>query len=130
MPVDHYENFPVASLLLPSHLREPVEAIYAFARSADDVADEDVVPRLLAVSVDDRCLALQHLADEDLRISFIEKREGTGDDYSLYYIYQAETKDNAQAFLKKANIETEGVHIICKTPEGTWGKDVNGIYQE
>jgi len=40
MPVDHYENFPVASLLLPSRLREPVEAIYAFARSADDIADE------------------------------------------------------------------------------------------
>ncbi|MDR2031737.1 MAG: squalene synthase HpnC [Azoarcus sp.] len=40
MPVDHYENFPVASLLLPAYLREPVEAIYAFARSADDIADE------------------------------------------------------------------------------------------
>lgn len=40
MPVDHYENFPVASLLLPARLREPVEAIYAFARGADDVADE------------------------------------------------------------------------------------------
>jgi squalene synthase HpnC len=35
-----YENFPVASLLLPAHLRAPVNAIYAFARSADDVADE------------------------------------------------------------------------------------------
>ncbi len=45
MPVDHYENFPVASLLLPSRLREPVEAIYAFARSADDIADEgDAAP--------------------------------------------------------------------------------------
>ena len=40
MPVDHYENFPVASVLLPSPLREPVETIYAFARSADDIADE------------------------------------------------------------------------------------------
>ncbi|MFA6312217.1 MAG: squalene synthase HpnC [Sterolibacterium sp.] len=40
MPVDHYENFPVASWLLPRHLREPVGAIYAFARSADDIADE------------------------------------------------------------------------------------------
>jgi phytoene synthase len=40
MPVDHYENFPVASILLPARLREPVEAIYAFARSADDIADE------------------------------------------------------------------------------------------
>ncbi|NMG56304.1 squalene synthase HpnC [Aromatoleum aromaticum] len=45
MPIDHYENFPVASLLLPARLREPVEAIYAFARSADDIADEgDALP--------------------------------------------------------------------------------------
>jgi squalene synthase HpnC len=38
--VGHYENFPVASLLLPASLREPVELIYRFARSADDLADE------------------------------------------------------------------------------------------
>lgn len=44
MPVEHYENFPVASLLLPARLREPVEAIYTFARSADDVADEGDAP--------------------------------------------------------------------------------------
>ncbi|RJX34197.1 MAG: squalene synthase HpnC [Oxalobacter sp.] len=40
MAVDHYENFPVASFLLPKHLRPAVQAIYAFARSADDIADE------------------------------------------------------------------------------------------
>jgi squalene synthase HpnC len=40
MSVDHYENFPVASFLLPPHLREAVAAIYYFARSADDIADE------------------------------------------------------------------------------------------
>ena len=40
MPVDHYENFPVASFLLPAAIRRPVETIYCFARSADDVADE------------------------------------------------------------------------------------------
>lgn len=45
MPVEHYENFPVASLLLPARLRPAVEAIYAFARSADDIADEgDATP--------------------------------------------------------------------------------------
>jgi squalene synthase HpnC len=44
MPVDHYENFPVASILLPAPLREPVAAIYAFARSADDFADEGDLP--------------------------------------------------------------------------------------
>ena len=36
----HYENFPVASVLLPKHLRKPIAAIYAFARTADDFADE------------------------------------------------------------------------------------------
>jgi squalene synthase HpnC len=53
MPVDHYENFPVASILLPPRLRPAVEAIYAFARSADDIADEgDATPeqRLAALS--------------------------------------------------------------------------------
>ena len=40
MPVDHYENFPVASWLLPRKLQKPIEVIYAFARSADDFADE------------------------------------------------------------------------------------------
>jgi len=36
----HYENFPVASLLLPGHMRPHVAAVYAFARAADDFADE------------------------------------------------------------------------------------------
>lgn len=40
MAVDHYENFPVASILLPRHLRHAVEVIYNFARQADDFADE------------------------------------------------------------------------------------------
>lgn len=38
--VDHYENFPVASWLCPPRLRLPVAAIYGFARTADDLADE------------------------------------------------------------------------------------------
>jgi phytoene synthase len=48
--VGHYENFPVASLLVPAPLREPVKAIYRFARSADDFADEgeDAPPARLA----------------------------------------------------------------------------------
>jgi len=42
--VGHYENFPVASFVLPARLRAPVRAIYAFARSADDLADEGEHP--------------------------------------------------------------------------------------
>ena len=39
-PAGHYENFPVASWLCPARLRAPIRAIYAFARTADDLADE------------------------------------------------------------------------------------------
>jgi len=53
VPVDHYENFPVASLLCPARLRPAIEAIYHFARTADDLADEgDAAPaeRLAALT--------------------------------------------------------------------------------
>lgn len=39
-PIAHYENFPVASWLCPPRLRAPIAAIYHFARTADDLADE------------------------------------------------------------------------------------------
>ena len=43
----HYENFPVASVLMPWRLRKSVQALYAFARSADDLADEgDATPEM------------------------------------------------------------------------------------
>jgi phytoene synthase len=44
MGVNHYENFPVASLLLPPRFRHPVAQIYRFAREADDFADEGTAP--------------------------------------------------------------------------------------
>lgn len=44
MGVAHYENFPVASLLLPPEFRYPVAQIYRFAREADDFADEGDLP--------------------------------------------------------------------------------------
>lgn len=40
----HYENFPVASLLVPPHMRPHIAAVYAFARVADDFADEGDLP--------------------------------------------------------------------------------------
>ena len=42
--VQHYENFPVASLLLPKHCVPAVQALYRFARAADDIADEGDAP--------------------------------------------------------------------------------------
>ena len=57
MPVDHYENFPVASWLLPAPVRRPIEAIYGFARGADDVADEGTASDAERLAGLDRYLA-------------------------------------------------------------------------
>lgn len=63
MPVDHYENFPVASILLPRRLVPAVEAIYAFARGADDVADEgDASPAERLAALADYEAALDAIA--------------------------------------------------------------------
>lgn len=43
-PIGHYENFPVASWLCPPRLRPPIAAIYHYARTADDIADEGEAP--------------------------------------------------------------------------------------
>lgn len=53
MSVDHYENFPVASILCPPRLRPAIASIYWYARTADDIADEGDAPA---------AQRLQHLA--------------------------------------------------------------------
>lgn len=63
MSVDHYENFPVASLLCPPELRAPVTAIYWFARTADDIADEG------EASPQERALALAEYRTELLAVA-------------------------------------------------------------
>ena len=68
--IDHYENFPVASHALPARLRHPVIAIYAFARAADDLADEGTAPP------EERIAALN---DFESRLDRIERGE-TPDD--------------------------------------------------
>ena len=63
----HYENFPVASTLLPKNLRRPVTVIYAFARTADDIADEgdaDAAERLAAL--DDYSARLRQLESGEI----------------------------------------------------------------
>ena len=62
MSANHYENFPVGSWALPRRLRRPVHAVYAFARHADDLADEGDAPAA------ERLAALNALKEELGRI--------------------------------------------------------------
>jgi phytoene synthase len=68
--VGHYENFPVASLLVPAPLREPIRVIYRFARSADDLADEGSDPPHIR---------LARLNQYQERLSALERGEASDD---------------------------------------------------
>jgi len=68
--VDHYENFPVASLLVPARVRDAVVAVYRFARAADDLADEGDATR------EERDAALRAF---DARLDAIARGETPGD---------------------------------------------------
>lgn len=64
MSIDHYENFPVASWLCPPRIRTAVAAIYHFARTADDIADEgSASPAERLQLLADYRAALQHAAE-------------------------------------------------------------------
>src|SRR5688572_1829803 len=69
MAVDHYENFPVASVVMPARFRRPVGLIYRFAREADDFADEGDDPPAA------RLAALAHFGEELRRL---ERGEAPG----------------------------------------------------
>lgn len=60
--IDHYENFPVASVLCPPRLRAPILAIYRFARTADDLADEGAASMAQRLEGLHRYRAALHLA--------------------------------------------------------------------
>jgi squalene synthase HpnC len=62
----HYENFPVASVFMPRRLRPAVRAIYAFARSADDFADEGDAPPVVR---------LAHLGEYHAHLQAMERGE-------------------------------------------------------
>jgi squalene synthase HpnC len=68
--VEHYENFPVASWLCPPELRPAVRAIYWFARTADDIADEGDAP------AEQRQALLRHYRDDLVRAA--EGRPSSG----------------------------------------------------
>jgi phytoene synthase len=69
MAVNHYENFPVASVLLPPRFRHPVALIYRFAREADDFADEGDAPA---------ATRLAQLAEFGAQLRRIERSEAPG----------------------------------------------------
>lgn len=74
----HYENFPVASQLLPARMRPHIAAIYAFARTADDFADEPGIPdsERLRLLDDWQCRLNAVVAPHDRGLSSLPRHRG------------------------------------------------------
>lgn len=87
MSVGHYENFPVASVLLPARLRRPVGMIYRFARTADDFADEgDLAPQERLARLDQFRTALRRLEHgHEVTIALFEELREVIEDNRLPY---------------------------------------------
>ena len=68
MSVNHYENFPVGSLVMPRRLRKPTHAVYTFARTADDLADEG------NAEADERLRALTNSNPNSTAYSAVKRR--------------------------------------------------------
>ncbi len=66
MTVNHYENFPVASVLLPAKYRPAVRELYLFARSADDIADEGTADNAQRLAALDAYAAQLNKIDADV----------------------------------------------------------------
>lgn len=98
----HYENFPVASILLPARLRKPVSAIYTFARMADDFADEGDLS-------DQERIDLLKQAESDL----LSAAKGEPDDIPVYIALSdvlRETPDLLEPLLQLLSAFTMDVH--------------------
>lgn len=81
----HYENFPVASVLLPMRLRQPIGMIYSFARQADDFADEgDFEPAQRLALLDNFRRELDRIRDRlDPETAFFVSLQDTIRQYQL-----------------------------------------------
>lgn len=79
LAAQHYENFPVGSWLVPRELRPHVHRIYAFARTADDLADEVRDPEALA----------------EFRARFVAHCDGRAEDVPLFVDLRASMHEKA-----------------------------------
>ncbi len=63
-------------------------------------------------------------------VSELGQFEGDEHDPSCYWLFQANTSEAAKAFLRQVRVNTNGWHVIVQTPQGHWGRDARGLYQE
>jgi len=102
----------------------PVASPPEAAQKASPVAS----PPEAALKVDTGPLHLQPIVSENRRkVVFIREDK---DDINIWVIYKAPTKVDAMAFLSKITVDQPSYFVVVETPEGNYGRDKDGIYQE
>ena len=133
MSVNHYENFPVASILMPKRLRKPVAAIYHFARAADDIADEGDLPneerlRLL----DDFRDELAHIANNETPLTPLF--QNLADEVHQHELPMQPLYDLLDAFsqdvVKKRYQDFDGLLDYCRRSANPVGNLLLHLYGE
>ena len=131
MGVDHYENFPVASVLLPARLRHPVATVYWFARHADDFADEeDRTPAERLALLEDYRGRLESLErGEDPGSDFFRQLGRVISDYGLPYPLFHDLLDAfCQDVVKKRYTDFDDVLDYCRRSANPVGRLVLHLY--
>lgn len=131
MAVGHYENFPVASVLLPPRLRHPVSIIYRFARSADDFADEGSLSakERLARLEDYRTQLLRLQAGEPSRTPLFGELAGLVRDYQVPMQLLFDLLDAfSQDVVKKRYANFDEVMHYCRRSANPVGRLMLHLY--
>lgn len=139
MSVDHYENFPVASWLLPKHLRQPITHIYWFSRSADDIADEGDHSdswRLQQLAAYREALSQieqgsLHLSPSDPRYKIFIPLAAVIEQYQLpVYLFADLLTAFEQDITVKRYQSYEQIHQYCRHSADPVGRILLHLYQE
>lgn len=133
MGVDHYENFPVASILLPKRIRRAVEIIYYFARQADDFADEGDLPDAERLSkLDEFRTELKRI--ENGEAATMPLFEALGDIVRKYHLPIQLLHDLLDAFsqdvVKKRYANYEELLDYCRRSANPVGRLLLHLYDE
>ncbi|OHC81267.1 MAG: squalene synthase HpnC [Sideroxydans sp. GWF2_59_14] len=133
MPVDHYENFPVASILMPKRLRKPVAAIYHFARAADDIADEGELPDAERLQqLDDFSDELTHIANGETPLTPLFKRLAA--EIGAHHLPMQPFRDLLDAFsqdvVKKRYANYDELLDYCRRSANPVGNLLLHLYEE
>ena len=124
---------PVKELSNPKQIEkkttlEPVVQPVIQSEVVIPIVEPIIEPDVVILKVEPSTIPIQPIISEN-RKKVIFLREDK-DDKNIWVVYKAPTKVDAMAFLSKITIEKPSYYVIVETPEGNFGRDKDGFYQE